>query len=203
MTTVGYGDITPGTWMGRLTIIGACLAGSFIMAIFIGSITQQFVLSSDQTLALHHVLLTRSAANSVTKGIKFFIAKKRYYLQLQKIDSTLIENSRFLALVGNKTQRKKILAKSKSSVSDDMAEIFKSHELASEQLAGIKMYQNYMISAKIDLLNGLKEFKEESASLRQIRQEKINENATNGRMVKTEVSEMAKRMDRLEKIILN
>ena len=36
MTTVGYGDITPGTWMGRATIIIACLVGSFIMAIFIG-----------------------------------------------------------------------------------------------------------------------------------------------------------------------
>lgn len=36
MTTVGYGDIIPGTWMGRLTIIIATLTGSFIMAIFIG-----------------------------------------------------------------------------------------------------------------------------------------------------------------------
>jgi voltage-gated potassium channel Kch len=36
MTTVGYGDITPGTWMGRLIVIIACLTGSFIMAIFIG-----------------------------------------------------------------------------------------------------------------------------------------------------------------------
>jgi hypothetical protein len=36
MTTVGYGDITPGTWMGRSTVIIACLTGSFIMAIFIG-----------------------------------------------------------------------------------------------------------------------------------------------------------------------
>lgn len=39
MTTVGYGDITPGTWMGRATVMIACLTGSFIMAIFIGTIT--------------------------------------------------------------------------------------------------------------------------------------------------------------------
>jgi len=62
-------------------------------------------------LALHHVLLTRKAATSITRGIKYFLAKKKYYLERQKIDPNLIKSSRFLALISknNHDQRLKIL----------------------------------------------------------------------------------------------
>jgi hypothetical protein len=65
MTTVGYGDLSPNTWMGRIVIMAAALIGCLITAIFIGSITNQFTLSSGQHLALHHILVTKSAAHTV------------------------------------------------------------------------------------------------------------------------------------------
>ena len=90
MTTVGYGDLTATTWMGRLLIIVAALSSSFVMAIFIGSITNQFLLSVDQQLALRHILITKSAALTISKSIRFFMSKKKYYyslLEKGKIDS--------------------------------------------------------------------------------------------------------------------
>ena len=47
--------------------------------------------------------MTRTAANSVTKGIKFFIAKKKYYIERQRIDPNLIEHSRFLSIINKKS----------------------------------------------------------------------------------------------------
>ena len=68
-------------------------------------------LSQDQLMALHHVLLTRKAATSITRGIKYFLAKKKFYLERQKIDPNLIVSSRFLALISknNTEDREKIL----------------------------------------------------------------------------------------------
>ena len=99
MTTVGYGDLAPNTWMGRIVIMIASISGSFIMAIFIGSITNSFVLSESQTLALKHILIGRSAASTIQRSIKYFISKKNYYLKLQQNDSTSVDKSRFLTIL--------------------------------------------------------------------------------------------------------
>ena len=55
--------------------------------------------------------MTRKAATSITRGIKYFLAKKKYYLERQKINPNLIESSRFLALISknNADDRHKIL----------------------------------------------------------------------------------------------
>jgi voltage-gated potassium channel Kch len=44
MTTVGYGDIVPGTSFGRLTVIVAALWGTFLISILILSVGNIFKL---------------------------------------------------------------------------------------------------------------------------------------------------------------
>lgn len=45
LTTVGYGDITPGTLIGRCITMTIAISGSFMMALLVGTVTSQSELS--------------------------------------------------------------------------------------------------------------------------------------------------------------
>ena len=80
MTTVGYGDLPPCTFLGRFIAIVSCVWGSFLMALCVVTVANIFDLTHNQKLALRHIRLTRRAAISISCGIKYFLAKKRYYM---------------------------------------------------------------------------------------------------------------------------
>ena len=78
MTTVGYGDMYPVTDFGRFVAIICALWGTFIISLFIIVATEIFALSHIEQKALHHLLQTRKAAQTIVNSMKYFISKHRY-----------------------------------------------------------------------------------------------------------------------------
>lgn len=78
MTTVGYGDIFPCTSYGRIVGIFCALWGTFIISLLIIVATEIFALSVIEQKALHHILQTRKAGQTITNSMKYFISKQRY-----------------------------------------------------------------------------------------------------------------------------
>lgn len=77
MTTVGFGDLVPYSFIGRLIIMITAFWGAFIISLVIVSVTKIFELNRNQKKAMHHLYLTRKAASSITSAMRYFMAKKR------------------------------------------------------------------------------------------------------------------------------
>lgn len=78
MTTVGYGDMYPVTTFGRIIGVICAFWGTFIISLLIIVATEIFALTINEQKALHHLLQTRKAAQTVTNSMKYFISKQRY-----------------------------------------------------------------------------------------------------------------------------
>ena len=78
MTTVGFGDIVPFSLFGRVVIMATSLWGAFLISLLIVSVSKIFELERNQKRAMHHLLLTRKAAVSITAAMRYFIAKKKF-----------------------------------------------------------------------------------------------------------------------------
>jgi hypothetical protein len=50
-------------------------------------------------MALRHIRLTRRAAVTISSGIKYFLAKKRFYMLKQSLDPTSVGKSIFINLL--------------------------------------------------------------------------------------------------------
>jgi hypothetical protein len=55
MTTVGYGDIVPGTHIGRLFVIVACFIGTFIIALLTVTLQRMINHSVEENKAFNYV----------------------------------------------------------------------------------------------------------------------------------------------------
>lgn len=77
MTTVGFGDLVPFSYIGRIIIMITSFWGAFLISLVIVSVTKMFELSRNQKKAMHHLYLTRKAAASITSAMRFYMAKKR------------------------------------------------------------------------------------------------------------------------------
>jgi len=86
MTTVGYGDIAPSTTPGRCIGLMIALTGTFMISIVVVTVSSIFDLTENQKMALRHIRITRRAAVIISSSIKFFLAKKRYYMLKDAID---------------------------------------------------------------------------------------------------------------------
>lgn len=90
MTTVGYGDIYPVTLFGRMIGVVCALWGTFIISLLIIVASEIFALSIIEQKALHHLLQTRKAAQSITNSMKYFISKQRYLESHNPGDSVIV-----------------------------------------------------------------------------------------------------------------
>ena len=78
MTTVGYGDMYPVTFFGRIIGVIAAFWGTFVISLLIIVATEVFSLKITEKKALHHLLQTRKAAMTVIGSMRYFISKQRY-----------------------------------------------------------------------------------------------------------------------------
>ena len=78
MTTVGYGDMYPVTEFGRIIGVIAAFWGTFVISLLIIVAAEVFSLNLIERKALHHLLQTRKAAQTITNSMKYFISKQRY-----------------------------------------------------------------------------------------------------------------------------
>lgn len=69
LTTVGYGDVSPGTQPGKIVTIILGFWGSIFLALLVGTVMSIFNLDHDQEMALRHIRLTRHAAQSICSSI--------------------------------------------------------------------------------------------------------------------------------------
>lgn len=65
MSTIGFGDINPGTPMGRLITIAVVMWGFALVSLFLDALLPHLSISEDQALAYHHINLTRKAAITI------------------------------------------------------------------------------------------------------------------------------------------
>ena len=79
LTTVGYGDISPKTKAGKITIVVIAIFGTFLISLVVLAVAQIFDLSQNQKKALKHIRMSSSAATVITKFSKFYLSKKRLY----------------------------------------------------------------------------------------------------------------------------
>ena len=80
ITTVGYGDVYAQSNPGKLVSCCIAISGSFLMALVVTIVTSQVNLSPKQQLALTHMQLSKKAAETIQKMLKFFKVKKRVML---------------------------------------------------------------------------------------------------------------------------
>ncbi|TNV86025.1 hypothetical protein FGO68_gene14862 [Halteria grandinella] len=78
MATVGYGDVIPGTHIGRLIMMVTSIWGTFIFTLVIVAFGAVFNLSPHQKKAMHHLLLTRKAASTLTSAFRYYNSKKQF-----------------------------------------------------------------------------------------------------------------------------
>lgn len=86
LTTIGYGDISPGTVPGKIMTIILGFWGAIFMALLVPTVSNIFNLSPDQELALRRVRLTRQAAQAISTGVRYFRAKKDVHMLQHMIE---------------------------------------------------------------------------------------------------------------------
>lgn len=87
-TTIGYGDISPGTKPGKITVMFLALWGTLLTSLLVVTVSSIFQMNNNQEMALRHVKLTRTAANAICTGIEYFQAKKKLHLLQNKMHHT-------------------------------------------------------------------------------------------------------------------
>ena len=96
ITTVGYGDIFPRTLPGKMIAMFAAIWGAFLVSIAVITVGNMFELNETHTKAHQHILLSQQAAISINSAAKFYMAKKKYYVQKLKSDPCIMISSPYL-----------------------------------------------------------------------------------------------------------
>ena len=80
LTTVGYGDISPKTFPGKLIMMFTALWGAVMISLVVVMVSKIFEMSENQEKALREIEVSRKAAKAVAYGFKFYKQKKQLYL---------------------------------------------------------------------------------------------------------------------------
>ena len=76
LTTIGYGDVSPGTLPGKIVTILLGFWSAIFMALLVSTVSNIFNLTQNQEMALRKVRETRKAAIVICTSIQLFRAKK-------------------------------------------------------------------------------------------------------------------------------
>lgn len=69
ITTIGYGDISPGTPPGQIFTILLAFWGSLLLSLLVVCLSNIFELNQREKLAASHLRMTRKAANTITLSL--------------------------------------------------------------------------------------------------------------------------------------
>lgn len=103
--TVGYGDVTPHTFAGKILAIFVALWGAFLISFLVVTVTNIFALTQSQLKAHKHIIYSLQAAKTVGMSVKYFLLKKKYYILKIKRDPSCIKTSPFLEMVMKRSMR--------------------------------------------------------------------------------------------------
>ena len=106
ITSVGYGDVYPHTNPGKIIAIFAAFWGAFLVSLLVVAATSLFALENNQKKAEKHIILTRSAAKTITIACKYFLVKKQYYIEKIKFNPEIIKTSAFLRKIADQKDRR-------------------------------------------------------------------------------------------------
>ena len=71
MTTVGFGDIYPLTWIGKLLCMFTALMGTFVISLTIVSLKQAVRLDQGEQKGFHILLEQQTAARTIARALEF------------------------------------------------------------------------------------------------------------------------------------
>lgn len=77
ITSVGYGDIYPHSWFGKMLGMVMAIGGAFIVSLLVSVNQLIFKLNKDEVQAYEKIHLDRSAALSIMYALKFYSSKKK------------------------------------------------------------------------------------------------------------------------------
>ena len=77
LTTIGYGDISPLTPPGKVVVMILAFWGAVLLSLLVVVMVNVFELNEDETIAKQQVLITKKAAETISKGFKYFLSKKK------------------------------------------------------------------------------------------------------------------------------
>lgn len=69
LTTIGYGDVSPGSIPGKIITMLLAFWGAIFLALLVATVSNIFNLTTEQEQALRHVRLTRHAASAISQSI--------------------------------------------------------------------------------------------------------------------------------------
>jgi Ion channel len=78
MATIGYGDLYPGTVLGRTVAIICAMWGAFAFSMIVFSLEWSLRLNPDQNKAFHSIVRSRAAAKAISAGLYCNLIKKKY-----------------------------------------------------------------------------------------------------------------------------
>lgn len=103
VTTVGYGDISAITFLGKLVTIAMAISGTFIMALVVSVVSSSFELDPWHQISVVHMQTSRQAQQTVRHALRYFMYKKAFYqLKAQSEDEEekiKVLNSKFMRLL--------------------------------------------------------------------------------------------------------
>ena len=82
ITTVGYGDITAASLVGKIILMFCSIWGAFLLSLIVLVVANMFDLKKSQKKAMRDIHVSRKATKSISLGVKFFLEKKKYYAMI-------------------------------------------------------------------------------------------------------------------------
>ena len=85
MTTVGYGDIYPTTYFGRVIAIAGCVAGTFILSLLVVFLNQTISFDDVERNVYNEIIETKANPTHLKREAARFVGKFLRYCYLAKV----------------------------------------------------------------------------------------------------------------------
>lgn len=135
ISTVGYGDITPRTNLGRLGMTITALLGIIIVSIMIMALQQKIQLSAHEIKAFNFVtrvkdkdMLGRYSEDYISTSLLYIINKKRYLKEFKKKSKLGNETHNLIPYIKNLKESLSKKLKAKSILKSNISKYYNTYE---------------------------------------------------------------------------